>query len=205
MKWIDPKLGPRADLFRHFRGYAQPAFTLCAPVRVDGKRLKADGGLFGGLLWAILDAAQTVPELRQRLRVDAQGNAAIVEHAQVDCSCTVGRPDGSFAFGSFPYDADRGRFLADLPARIHAAVSRPGLEADGAGRDDLLYLSCVPWMEISAVQHAWAGDADDSVPRILWGRVGADQRATVCVTAHHSLVDGLHIARFLSALEARTA
>ena len=46
----------------------------------------------------------------------------------------------------------------------------------------------------------------DSNPRITWGRyTREDGRVRMPVTAlcHHALVDGLHLARFYEALEAR--
>ena len=201
MKQLDPKAGPRAEIYAHFRSFAQPLFTLCAPVRVDVPRLQASGGLFGGLLWGVLSAANAVPELRQRIRV-IDGDDVVVEHDRVDCTCTVARPDESFAFGYFPHDPDRTAFVAGLPARLDAAIAHPGLDRSQQDRDDMLYLSCVPWIELTTVQHALPSLDLDTVPRVLWGRVGADGRMTVCVTAHHSLVDGRHVARFIRALEA---
>lgn len=201
MRRLDPGSGPRGALYAHFRGFAQPMFTLCCPVRVDAARLKAEGGIFPNLLHGVLGAANDVPELRQRVRVDDSGEW-IAEHAVVHCTCTVARDDGSFAFTWFPWTPDREAFVAEVPRRAAAAADRPGLDLSEQHRDDLLYLSSIPWREVTATQHASTGDPLDCVPRILWGRV-ADGRVGVCVTAHHALVDGVHVARFLEALETR--
>ena len=176
-------------------------FTLCGPVSVDTARLKADGGLFGNILHAVLAAANAVPQFRHRIRVDESGEW-IAEHAQVDCTCTIAGDAGAFSFGSFAFEPDRRAFLDRLPARVAAAAAHQGLDLSQQGRDDLLYLSSVPWRELSAVQHAMAGDPLESIPRILWGRV-SEGRLTVCVTAHHALVDGFHAAQLLAEIEAR--
>ena len=200
MKRLDPAVGPRAEIYAHFRGFAQPMFTLCAPVRVDVERLKRSESFFGELLWGVLAAANEVPELRRRIRVE-DGRDVIVEHERLDCTCTIARPDESFAFGYFPFNTDRVDFLAQLRGHIDAAVEYPGLDRRQQGRDDMVYLSSLPWIEITAVQNPVPHTGLDTIPRIIWGRVSEDQRLTVCVTAHHSLVDGRHIARFISALE----
>lgn len=208
MKRIDPHQGPRAALFAHFRAFAVPHFTLASPLRVDVARLKAEGGLFPNLLHAAMAAANEVPALRQRLRVERDDDGVehdvIVEHEVVHCTCTTGREDGSFTFGYFPYTAEREAFVAEVPGRLEAAAARPGLDLGEQHRDDMLYLSTVPWVPITGVVHAWQEVGGDSIPRVLWGR--ADEgRLTVSLTAHHALVDGLHVARFFRAMEARIA
>ena len=198
---IDPTSGPRAALYAHFRSYQTPQFTLCSPVAVDTARLRAEGGIFPNLLHAMLGAAHTVPELRQRIRVE-DGADVVVEHARVDCTCTVGRPDGSFDFCTFPWDPDRVAFVADVKHRIADSAAGEGLDLSAQGRDDLLYLTSVPWIDVSSITHASPGDPLDCVPKVLWGKIVED-RMTLCVTAHHGLVDGLHIARFVLEVQRR--
>jgi chloramphenicol O-acetyltransferase type A len=199
---IDPTVGPRAGLYAHFRGFASPLFTICSPVAVNTARLKAEGGLFPGLLHAMMEAANAVPELRRRIRVE-DGRDVIVEHPHVDCTCTAAREDGSFTFCRFVRDPDRARFVDGVRGSIDAAVSVDGLDLSQQHRDDLLYLSCLPWIEVTGTTHADSGDPLDCVPRILWGRVVRD-RLSVCLTAHHALCDGVHVARFFAELERRT-
>lgn len=199
MRTFDPTVGPRAALYAHFRRFAWPMFTISSPIRVDTARLRQTGGVFPNLLWAVLDAANAVPELRQRIRIDGDGEQ-IVEHERVHCTSTVLREDGSFDFCAFEH-AEREEFVAGVKARIDA-VAGAGLDRSAEGRDDLLYLSSMPWIDISGHAPALPGDPLDCVPRILWGRVVED-RMTLCVTAHHALVDGLHVARFVQELQRR--
>ena len=201
MRRIDPTVGPRAALYAHFRAFASPLFTICSPVTVDVDRLKAEGGLFPVLLHAMMEAANAVPELRQRIRVE-DGRDVVVEHDAVDCTCTVLRDDGSFTFCLFEREADRGRFVDGVRDAVDAAAAAEGLDTSQQHRDDLLYLSCLPWIEVTATTHASSGDPLDCVPRILWGRV-VDGRLSVCLTAHHALADGVHVARFFAELQAR--
>lgn len=200
MRQYDPLTGPRRDIYRHFRSFQYPWTTLCGPIDVDARRLKEAGGLFGNLLWAALRGANAVPELRQRIRV-IDGADVVVEHDQISTTCTVARDDGTFAFTPFPWTPDRAAFLAALPTHIAAGAAQPGLLPDRAPRDDLTFISCVPWLEMTSVQHAMRGDPLDCVPRIVWGRVPASGRLQVCLTAHHALVDGRHIASFFAEMQ----
>jgi len=201
MRRFDPTEGPRAGIYRHYRGYAFPQFTLVTRIRVDVARLKAEGGLFPNLLWGVMEAAQAVPELRQRIRVD-EGRDVVVEHEVVDCTVTAAKADDSFQFCFVPRDADRERFVAELPERLASSASSVGLDLAEQRRDDMLYLSSVPWFDVVGVNHAMSGDPTECIPRVLWGRV-VDGEVGMALTAHHSLVDGRHMARFFDGLQER--
>lgn len=195
---LDPTQGPRAEIYAHFRRFAQPWFTLSSRVQVS---LPAHER-FGGLLWGVLAAANQVPELRRRIVVQGV-DEWVEEHPRIHATCTIATDAGGFLFCPFPYDSDRDRFLQTLPERIHRCKERGRLLPE-ATPNNMLYLSTLPWVDVRSVQHAWSGDPLDSVPRFLWGRV-EDGQVGVSVTAHHSLVDGRHIAQFLRALESRVS
>lgn len=196
MRRIDPTQGPRAALYQHFRGFARPLFTLCAPIEVGPLLAASSAGIFPTLLRQVLVAANSVPELRQRIRIE-RGRELVVEHETVDCTCTVARTDGSFTFCNFPYPEQD--FFSQVSSRVAAAASGEGLDLGDQGRDDMLYLTCIPWLDFATMQHAETGDPLDCVPRVAWGRV-VEGRVTMCLTAHHSLVDGLHASRFFAAM-----
>jgi len=200
VKRIDPTIGPRAGLYAHFRAFRQPSFTLGSPVPLDVPALKARGGLFGTLLHAAMGAANDVPELRQRIRREGDTDV-VVEHPVVHATCTAATPEGAFNFCYVPWAPDPAAFLEALPGRFADAAQGP-LDLSKEHRDDLLFISSVPWVPIRSVVHSSAGDPDDCVPRILWGRAEGD-RVVVHLTAHHSLVDGRHMALFFQAMEAR--
>ena len=191
----DPALGPRAEIYAHFRRFQNPMFTLCTQVPVELPKRQ----YFGGILWGILHAANQVPQLRDRIVVDGQD--WVERHESIDCTCTVATEDGGFVFCEVPWDARRSEFLAQLDGHVTRARTRGQLMPPGRPRADRMYVSCVPWTTVHSVQHAMAGDPDDCIPRILWGKV-QDGQVGVCVTAHHSLVDGRHIAQFFKHLSA---
>lgn len=170
-------------------------FTLCTQVPVALPKEE----YFGGILWGVLHAANQVPEFRDRIVVDGQD--WIERHPSIDCTCTVATEEGGFVFCPFPWVPRRSEFLEQLDSRVHRARARGQLMPQGALRPDMMYLSCLPWTTVSSVQHAMLGDPNDCIPRILWGRV-QDGQVGVCVTVHHSLVDGRHIAQFIEHLSA---
>lgn len=74
--------------------------------------------------------------------------------------------------------------------------------------DALIYFSCLPWVELTALTNERDRDPDDSVPRIAWGRYTAQDgrlKLGLSLEVNHRLIDGVHIGQFAQALERRIA
>ena len=73
-----------------------------------------------------------------------------------------------------------------------------------AGRDDFLYITCLPWISFTHMSHTISLNRDDAVPRISWGkyfREGDKLMLPFSVQVHHALVDGIHIGQYLEKLQ----
>lgn len=71
--------------------------------------------------------------------------------------------------------------------------------------DDLIFLSCLPWLDLTALTNERDFDADDAIPRLAWGKyVRRDGRLELgySVEVNHRFIDGLHIGRFAGRLQA---
>lgn len=200
---IDLAHWPRTEQFRFFRGYQRPHYAITS--RLDATRLMetlkpAGVSPYRACIYAIGAGVHGVPEFRQRFRGDR-----VVEHDAIDLSMTVPRDDGTFAYAYVPWAADWRRFDADCKALIEAAARRGGLEPNTGQRDDLAYLSCLPWLDFTALDNALPGP-DDCIPRISWGKFtrDADGRWTVAMAAqvHHALIDGAHLGHYFDAAQA---
>ena len=74
--------------------------------------------------------------------------------------------------------------------------------------DALIYFSCLPWVELTALTNERDRNPDDSVPRIAWGRYTAQDgrlKLGLSLEVNHRLIDGVHIGQFAQALERRIA
>lgn len=84
-------------------------------------------------------------------------------------------------------------------ARKKSAAQTVFIE-EGEETDDLIYFSCLPWIDVTSVtnERDMSGDfpADDSIPRIAFGKYVKDgEKYTLSVSAevNHRLIDGYHI------------
>jgi len=205
MRNIDLSSWSRRRHFALFNGFDQPHFGLCASVDLTAAHaaLKARGLPFtAAMVYLLARTANGIPEFRHRIR-GAGAAAGVVEHERVHPSITVLPEDGLFSFCTIPYHPRMDRFLPEAVASMAEKRLHPSLE-EVADQDDLLYLSCIPWVAFTGVQHPMRQHPVDSIPRIAWGKYGAEGgrlKLPVAVQGHHALMDGVHLGSFYTRLQ----
>lgn len=202
MKVISFSNEHRRKHFEFFRKMSHPHFNICSRVDISSllPALRANAYRFTpAIVYCISRTANEIPEFRQRIRENL-----VIEHELAHPSFTVlAEGAGVFSFCPVNYSPDFQAFSRRVLERIRAVQQQPLLE-DEAGRDDYLYLSSIPWISFSSVQHAMHYSPADSVPRIAWGKFyeeGGKVWMPLSVQAHHALVDGLHAGRYFEKIQ----
>lgn len=196
MKNIDLKTWPRRSLYDHFRTLSSPHFSLTADVNVTGMIEKAKPSgvpVFNATLFAIMTACNRTPEFRQRL-----ADGGVVEYEVVHPAPTVPIEGDRFAFCHFDYSPNWEEFNARCADAIRKGKKQVELQDDSGARDDLIFTTCLPWVQFTSLHHPVQGP-DDSFPRVAWGKFyqrDGHWLMPVNVQAHHALIDGLHMGRF---------
>ena len=91
-KIIDMTKDPRGGQFEYFRTMTDPWAGITVPVDITALLASLNGRpFFLSYLYAVMRAANAVPELRRRLLPDGQ----VVEYDHCDPSYTVMKPDGT--------------------------------------------------------------------------------------------------------------
>lgn len=201
MKQIDLENWPRRSHYEHFRGIANPHFGITAPVDVTPvmEVMKRNGlPVFDVVLFALMQAANEVAEFRTRFRSET-----VVEHCLVHASFTVPITADGFAFCEVETVPDFAAFSACCRQAIDKAKNQDVLVDKIAGQDNWIYLSCLPWINFTAMTNPFDGP-DDCIPRITWGKITHNHGSwhmPVGVEAHHALLDAIHINHFYRNLE----
>jgi chloramphenicol O-acetyltransferase type A len=197
---VDQTTWPRAAQFQFFRTYQQPHYATTTRLDVtDLMARKAQGvSPYRACLYAIGAGIHAVPELRMRFRTDQ-----VVAHDMVTLSMTVPTDTGSFGYAYVPFVAKFSQFEAQAKDLI-ATVARGGaLDANSGQRDDLAYLSCMPWLDYTSINNALPGP-DDCIPRITWGKIvprGDRYEMAMTLEVHHALVDGAQVGAYFAAVQ----
>jgi len=196
MRHIDLETWPRREHFEVYRTFGYPHFSLCANVDVTTfhPAVKQRGLSFTvAVMYVLARAANAIPEFRYRIRGDG-----VVEHEVVHPSTTILTGGDLFSFCTVRYTEDFALFAASAAEQIAYLQDHKVLK-DEPGRDDLLFMTSIPWVSFTSFMHALHLQPADSVPRFAWGKrfqEGAYLKMPLSVQGHHAVVDGLHVGRF---------
>ncbi|MGL4234445.1 CatA-like O-acetyltransferase [Tabrizicola sp.] len=199
---VDLETWARADQFRFFRGYEKPHYAVTSRVDVtDLLARRAEAGIspYRACLYGIGAGIHAVPELCMRFRGDE-----VTRYDRIELSMTVPLADGNFRYAYVPFDPDFATFDGRAAAIIAEVAAGGTLNANTGQRDDLAYLSCLPWLDFTSINNALP-HADDCIPRVSWGKfveVGGRSTMAMTIEVHHALVDGRQVGDYFAAVQA---
>lgn len=201
MHKIDIQNWSRQGHFEFFKTFNHPHFNMCANVDLTKFHpyVKVHGfSMTAAIMYMIARAANAIPEFRQRIRGEE-----IVEHETVSPSVTILVENDLFSFCTIDYCHDFSIF-ADRAARQIAAVKENPTLKDPPGRDDLLYMTAIPWVSFTSFTHPMRQHPADSIPRFAWGKIfeeGKLIKMPLSVQGHHALMDGIHMGKFYEEIQ----
>jgi chloramphenicol O-acetyltransferase type A len=201
MRKINPETWPRRQHFEFFSGFDHPHFGLCANVDITAfyPFIKQNNISFSiAIVYLITHTANAIPEFRYRIR-----SGEVVEHEVVHPSSTILVDEDVFSFCTFDYSQNFSSFAACAVERIAFTREHPVIENE-LGRDDLLYMTAIPWVSFTGFMHPMHLNPPDSVPRFAWGKFfedGNSLKMPLGVQAHHAVMDGAHMGKFYAEIQ----
>ena len=195
-KYIDMETYPRKSHFEFFGSLAYPYVGFTANVDVTGpiRFAKEKGGSsFLAVLYVAVQAANAVPELRQRI-VDGK----IVEFDHCNVGYTVALPDKTFCNCYTESRMSIEEFFVDAKARQAEAMKHPGFVNPDEDETGLIFASCIPWLAFTQCIQPAPIPADTN-PRIVFGKYIKEGDRTLMplhIQCNHALVDGYHLSEF---------
>lgn len=197
---IDMNSYARREHFQYFKNMAYPYVGVTVNVDITEflDRVKEKNQpFFLTFLYYIANAANAVPELRQRIQEDE-----IVEYSWCKTSHTVALENGTYSYCSIDSRMPLDKFLPYAKEKQEES-RREGTIEDGEESLSLLFISTTPWFSYTSLIQPVPAPADSN-PRITWGKYfeqNGKVLVPVSILCHHALVDGLHIAKFYEKLK----
>ncbi len=200
MKIIDIENWNRKEHFEFFSKMASPYFGIttevdCTKAYINAK--ESGHSFFAYYLHKSMLAVNSVEELRLRI-VDKQ----VVLFERINAGATVGRANGTFGFIFVNFSDNFEIFNNELQNEIQIVLNSTGLRLnDDDIKKDLIRHSTIPWTTFSGLLHPTNFDKTESVPKITFGKFNirdGKKYLPVSIEAHHGLVDGFHLAKYLS-------
>lgn len=199
MKLVDVESWNRKEHFEFFSKMASPYFGIVTEVdcTVAYKKAKEVGiSFFASYLHKSMMAVNRVDELKYRI-IDGK----VYQFDKVNAGATIGRDDGTFAFIFVNFSENFETFNTELQKEVVAVKNSTGLRLNGDDvKKDLIRHSTIPWTSFTGLLHPTNFDKTESVPKITFGKFSVREGRKflpVSVEAHHGLLDGFHVAKYL--------
>ena len=196
MRPIDMQTWSRRNHFRLFGAFNHPHFSMCVNVDVTAfyPFVKRNGySLTVSMVYVISRASNAIPEFRQRIRGDQ-----VVEHEAVNPGFTILTDEDLFSFCFIEYAEDFSEFARRAAKNIADVKAHPALEGNPE-KDDVLYMTSIPWVSFTSFTHPMQFHPADSIPRFAWGKSFQENdtwKMPLSVQGHHAVMDGIHMGRY---------
>lgn len=207
-RFLDLSNWPRREAFEYFVRLDNPYFNICTRLDVGPLRralLAAGRPCSVMIAWHHLLLRQCQADEAMRYRLEG-GRVRV--HEVVHASTTVLRDDQSLGFALLRHASGLPEFARQARATIDAVHRRALPFSPSDGDTAVIHTTTVPWIHFTSFSHPRNWQSEDSIPKFAFGRFEADGDRVwmpMSVEVHHALLDGLHLGRFVQALEAELA
>lgn len=196
---IDEKTWKRSMHCMVFRNSVEPAFCVTFELDITNfkKKMKKQGYSFTiAMVYAVCKSANEIEEFRYRFL-----DEKVVLYDKIDTAFTyLNQETQLFKVVNAPMKDTIQEYieLATKMAREQKEYFTVPLA------NDVFQCSPMPWITYTHISHTNAGKKDNATPLFDWGKYferDGKLIMPVSVQAHHSFVDGLHIAQFADQLQ----
>lgn len=200
MKKVDWTQWKRAKHYQYFKGLDFPHFNVTAYLELThflSVIRDQNAPFFLSMVYLVAKIANEMPEFRYRIR-----EQDVIEHEVVHPSITYIAQDDVFDFLDLPFVDDFSTFLSQ--ARELKEKAEQGYKPKKEHRDDVIYLTSLPWVAFTSIQHPVHLSPIDSIPRFAWGKYFEEQgkiKLPFSVQVHHALMDGQHVGKYFIRLQ----
>jgi chloramphenicol O-acetyltransferase type A len=190
----------RRDRFDLFNRMDSPAVNLCFTLDLPDYRpwcRQQNLPPFHVLLFAVLRSILKIENFRYRVF-----EGEVIQIDRLMPSFTVVNHNKDLNFALFDWSDDLREFVRRGIQAREQACAMTGLNNAYAALSprackDQVFITCIPWLDFTAIQHPTATLGSPDIPSLAWGkfRDGPDGRLQLpfSVQAHHGFVDGFHI------------
>jgi chloramphenicol O-acetyltransferase len=203
----------RRDRYNAFASFENPLVNLSFELEVpDFRPYCKQHGLpsFHFFLYHVLHAIKGIDNYMYRIY---QGEVIKIEDFWA--SYTVINQDRNLNFARFEMSDDLNEFIARSVASAKEAEASAKLintaeELSEYEQRRNIYITCMPWLKLSSIEHPIYEHKTYDIPSLAWGRYSAPRAdgtmaLTMSVQAHHGFIDGYHVHLLAEAIGARIA
>lgn len=200
MRKIDPNTWSRRDIFDFFSKISDPFYSVTFNVDVTeayAYAKRSGVSFYYAMVYLVTRAINSVEAFRYAI---VDGELVLLDERSPSFT-DLKKGSESFHIVTMPCEGDIEAFCQDAKRRSAEQTTFLSVDKEGA---DLIYFSCLPWIELMALTNERDFDPDDAVPRISWGKYHERDGRKILgmsIELNHRFTDGVHIGKFAEALQ----
>jgi len=201
MEEIDIDQWDRKEHFNFFLRSDLPFYNVNFNVDVSGLRAfcKKEGlSVNSALIYTTVKALNRIGNFLYRLEA-----GKVVRYDRIDPSFTYIR-EGEELFRLITVDFNDDLAVFDHTVREAIAGSSAYFDVSKLReRSNFVFISALPWIPFTGVDHTQSLKKEDAIPRISWGKMHEKEGKTVLpynIQVNHIFIDGLHVGKFYECL-----
>lgn len=197
---IDQSNWPRKELYDFFSAVPNPHYMVTFRVDVTNlyRYVKQNNlSFYYALTWLSTRALNQIENFRYAVR---NGQVELLEE-RIPSFTDLRKGSDCFYIVTLPCKGDLPDFCAEAARRSAAQTTLIDQSTEG---DDLIYISCLPELDVMAVTNEGIIDPNENITRITWGKFTLqDGRRTLgySMEVNHRFVDGYHLQKFYHILQ----
>lgn len=192
----------RREHFAFFFRNDLPFYNVNFPVDITGlKNYTKEHGisLTNTLIYLTIKALNQIPNFLYRM---VKGK--VVQYDQLHPSFTCLRNNEElFRLITVEYCEDLVQFDTVIKNAIRESRAYFDLSLL-AGRSDFVFISTLPWIPFTGIDHTLSLKKEDAIPRVSWGKFYTVEEKTFLpynIQVNHIFVDGIHVGKFFQTLQ----
>ena len=200
MEYVNIESWSRREAFEFFSAVSNPFYSVT--FNLDVSKLydytKKQGiSFYYALTYLATQAVNSV----ENFLYSIEGGKIVRYEKRIPSFTDLKKGSDNFYMVTMECEGSIDEFCAAAKAKSEAQTVFLDTSSEGA---DLIFFSCLPWVELTALTNERNFDRDDSIPRIAWGKYHEENGRKILgmsLELNHRLVDGVHIGKFAQALE----
>lgn len=166
MRKVNKDTWSRREIFDFFSKISNPFYSVTFSVDVtEAYACAKRSGLsfYYALVYLVTKAINSVEAFRYGI---VDGELVLFDERSPSFT-DLKKSSESFHIVTMPCVGDIADFCFDAKRRSTEQTTFLSVDKEGA---DLIYISCLPWVELTALTNERDFDPDDAIPRISWGK-----------------------------------
>ena len=197
MKYLDIENWKRKKHFEFFKKFEYPHFNICTNIDITNTfrySQKNKMSLFRTVLYSVMKCCNEMEEFRYRIKDDK-----IIIHDVVHPGVASIAEEDVYTNFIIPYKPSLTEFLTEYEKAAEQAKGEIVVGEKQKGKDDLIFISSLPWVSFTSVTNPMRSGYEDSTPRVIYGKQFKQDGKIMMpfsVQVNHCLMDGIHVSKY---------